>query len=51
MDRLMAGEDLETELDRVRTENERLKVQRGLGVSLKVNEKCAVSIYSGSGSR
>jgi hypothetical protein len=41
----MANEDLKTEPDRLRTKNERLKGQRGLGVSLKVSEKCAVSVY------
>jgi hypothetical protein len=41
----MAGEDLKTELDRLRMESERFKVQRRLGVSLKVSEKCAVSVY------
>ena len=45
VDRLMANEDLKTEPDRLRTKNERLKGQRGLGVSLKVSEKCAVSVY------
>ena len=29
----------------MRTENDRLDVQRRLGVSLKVSEKCAVSVY------
>jgi hypothetical protein len=45
VDRLMAGKDLKTELDRRKMENERLTVPRGLGVSLKVSEKCAVSVY------
>jgi hypothetical protein len=38
-------EDLKAELDRLRTENERLKAQRALRVSLKVSENCAVSVY------
>ena len=45
VDRLMADEDLTIEPDRFRTENERLNVQRGLGASLKVSEKCATSGY------
>ena len=41
----MADEDLKTELERLRAENERLKGQRGRGVSLKVSEKGGVSVY------
>jgi hypothetical protein len=41
----MADEDLKAELDRLRTENERLKGQRARGVSLKVSEKGGVSVY------
>src|SRR6266699_1246415 len=42
---LMSDEDLKAELDRLRAENERLKGQRGRGVSLKVSEKGGVSVY------
>jgi hypothetical protein len=38
-------EDLKTELERLRAENERLKSQRTRGVSLKVSEKGGVSVY------
>ena len=41
----MADEDLKTELERLRAENERLKTQRGRGTSLKVSEKGGVSVY------
>jgi hypothetical protein len=41
----MADEDLKAELERLRAENERLKGQRGRGVSLKVSEKGGVSVY------
>ena len=41
----MTDEDLKAELERLKTENERLKSQRGLGVSLKVSEKGGVSVY------
>ena len=41
----MAEEDLKAELERLRAENERLKGQRGRGVSLKVSEKGGVSVY------
>ena len=41
----MADEDLKTELERLRAENERLKGQRGRSVSLKVSEKGGVSVY------
>jgi hypothetical protein len=41
----MADEDLKAELARLRAENERLKGQRGRGVSLKVSEKGGVSVY------
>ena len=41
----MAEEDLKAELERLRAENERLKGQRGRGVSLEVSEKGGVSVY------
>jgi hypothetical protein len=41
----MSDEDLKTELERLRAENERLKGQRVRGVSLKVSEKGGVSVY------
>jgi len=41
----MADEDLKSELERLRAENERLKSQRTRGVSLKVSEKGGVSVY------
>jgi hypothetical protein len=42
----MAEEDLKAELERLRAENESLKVQRrGSPTSMKVSEKGAVSVY------
>ncbi|HZR22087.1 MAG TPA: hypothetical protein VFA59_00780 [Vicinamibacterales bacterium] len=41
----MADDDLKTELERLRAENERLKSQHTRGVSLKVSEKGGVSVY------
>jgi hypothetical protein len=41
----MGEDDLRTELDRLKQENERLKRERGRGISLKVSEKGAVSVY------
>ena len=42
----MAEEDLKTELERLRAENEALKTQRrGSPTSMKVSEKGALSIY------
>ena len=41
----MADEDLLSELARLKAENERLKGERGRGVSLKVSEKGGVSVY------
>jgi len=38
-------EDLKTELERLRAENERLKSQRTRGISLRVSEKGGVSVY------
>ena len=38
-------EDLKTELDRLRAENERLKKGSSKGMSLKVSEKGGVSVY------
>jgi ribosome-interacting GTPase 1 len=41
----MASEDLQAELARLRAENEALKSRAGRGVSFKVSEKGAVSVY------
>jgi hypothetical protein len=41
----MADEDVQTELARLRAENEALKQKRGGSTSLKVSEKGAVSVY------
>ena len=41
----MPEEDLKAEIERLRAENQRLKSQGGRGVSLKVSEKGAVSVY------
>jgi hypothetical protein len=41
----MGDDDLRTELERLRSENERLKGQRTRGISLKVSEKGGVSVY------
>jgi hypothetical protein len=41
----MADEDLKAEIERLRAENQRLKGQGGRGVSFKVSEKGAVSVY------
>jgi hypothetical protein len=43
--RRMADDDLKAELERLRTENERLKNRSTRGVSLKVSEKGGVSVY------
>ena len=41
----MADDDMKTELERLRAENERLKRDRTRSVSLKVSEKGGVSVY------
>jgi hypothetical protein len=41
----VADEDLQTELARLRAENEALKQKRNSAVSMKVSEKGAVSVY------
>jgi hypothetical protein len=39
------GVELQAELERLRAENEALKTRSGRGISLKVSEKGAVSVY------
>jgi hypothetical protein len=41
----VSEEDLRTELERLKQENERLKGQKARGISLKVSEKGALSVY------
>lgn len=41
----MADESEQTELERLRAENERLKKAQTRGVTLKVSEKGALSVY------
>jgi hypothetical protein len=41
----MGEEDLKTELERLRAENEALKRSSAKGLSLRVSEKGAVSVY------
>ena len=41
----MAAEDIQAELERLRAENAALKARATKGVSLKVSEKGAVSVY------
>ena len=41
----MADDEMKTELDRLRAENERLKNRQTRGMSLKVSEKGGVSVY------
>jgi len=43
----MADEDLKAELERLKAENESLKKKSGgkIGISMKVSEKGAVSVY------
>jgi hypothetical protein len=41
----MSDEDLKAELERLKSENEQLKNQRGRSVGLKVSEKGGVSVY------
>ena len=41
----MADDELKAELERLRAENEQLKQRAVRGVSLKVSEKGAVSVY------
>ena len=39
------ADDVQAELDRLRAENARLKGQRGRGITMKVSEKGALSVY------
>ena len=41
----MADEDLKSELERLRAENEALKRSSSKGLSMKVSEKGALSVY------
>jgi hypothetical protein len=41
----MSEEDMKAELDRLKDENERLKVRQSRAVSLKVSEKGGLSVY------
>lgn len=41
----MADEDVQNELERLRRENAALKGTRGAGVTFRVSEKGAVSVY------
>jgi hypothetical protein len=41
----MSEEDTQAELARLKAENERLKSQQAKGLSLKVSEKGALSVY------
>ena len=41
----MSEEDMKAELDRLKDENERLKVRQNRAVSLKVSEKGGLSVY------
>jgi hypothetical protein len=41
----MAEEDMKAELERLRAENESLKKSSSRGVSMKVSEKGALSVY------
>jgi hypothetical protein len=41
----MADDDLKTEIDRLRAENEALKRSSSKGLSLRVSEKGALSVY------
>jgi hypothetical protein len=41
----VSDEDLRAELARLKEENERLKDRQGRGMSLKVSEKGALSVY------
>lgn len=41
----MSDDDVKTELERLRAENERLKRTAGRGITLKVSEKGALSVY------
>jgi len=42
---MMVDEDLKTEIERLRAENEALKRSSSKGLSLRVSEKGAVSVY------
>jgi hypothetical protein len=44
-EKAMADEDMKTELERLRAENEALKRSSSKGLSMRVSEKGAVSVY------
>jgi hypothetical protein len=44
-EKVMADEDMKMELEKLRAENEALKRSSSKGLSLKVSEKGAVSVY------
>jgi hypothetical protein len=41
----MSDEDMRTEMERLRAENEALKARSSRGISLRVSEKGGVSVY------
>jgi hypothetical protein len=41
----MSDEELRAEVERLKTENERLKVRQSRGLSFRVSEKGALSVY------
>ena len=41
----MADEELKSEIERLRAENEALKISSSKGLSMRVSEKGAVSVY------
>ena len=41
----MADDEMKAELERLKAENERLRGRQGRGISMKVSEKGALSVY------